>query len=367
MTNQKEDIFNRNLIKKILISNEIEISNFIKNKYLYSFKNAAFVFLHETLDNYKLNQFEKIKTALTEQFDIEEINIFPDELNLIQTINSQLEVDLKLLIIKTSKIEYAKDIIKAILWSYQIIQKKSINSIFKDENVSVNKFSLIDYGVFISHKNNFVNDITLISFDHHYLHRIFYRFRFALSKIPSNYVLLCNYLKSLPIDCPNQIFRNNKLSASELSNKLKLDNFNLELNHVQEHDLIEFAKNSTLYNKYKERHENLEVFLLNNDKYAFASEIPVWVEYCELEEYYQIFKTDLPITGHIDIMRIEIDGKIGIWDFKPKAKKEKYAKYQVLLYAIMFSIRSGINLNQIQTGYFDENDLYYVYFKLIDI
>ena len=43
-----------------------------------------------------------------------------------------------------------------------------------------------------------------------------------------------------------------------------------------------------------------------------------------------------------------------VWDYKPNAQKEKYAKCQTLFYAIMLSKRTGIPLERFRCGYFDE-------------
>jgi len=82
-------------------------------------------------------------------------------------------------------------------------------------------------------------------------------------------------------------------------------------------------------------------------------EVPIWIKKDELNNFNGIFDSDEPLTGHIDILRIE-DGKIWVWDYKPKAFDEKYAATQVFFYSLMLSKRSGIPLSRFRCGYFDE-------------
>ena len=53
--------------------------------------------------------------------------------------------------------------------------------------------------------------------------------------------------------------------------------------------------------------------------------------------------------------------RVGVWDFKPKARYELHAHVQVFLYSLMLSLRSGISLNRFVCGYFDDEDLYYYF------
>jgi hypothetical protein len=64
-----------------------------------------------------------------------------------------------------------------------------------------------------------------------------------------------------------------------------------------------------------------------------------------------------PLTGHIDLVRYD-GSRIEIWDYKPKARLEKWAKAQVFLYARLLSLRTGVPLEQIVCGYFDESVAY---------
>ena len=77
----------------------------------------------------------------------------------------------------------------------------------------------------------------------------------------------------------------------------------------------------------------------------------------EFSDYPNIFHTEEPLTGHIDLLRYE-DQKIAVWDYKPHAALEFKAVTQVFLYALMLAARTGISLTHFRCGYFDEKDLY---------
>ena len=71
-----------------------------------------------------------------------------------------------------------------------------------------------------------------------------------------------------------------------------------------------------------------------------------------------ILGTREPLTGHIDVLRREEDGLLGVWDYKPHAAAERNAHIQVFLYALMLSLRTGLPLSAFLCGYFDEKDAY---------
>ena len=99
-------------------------------------------------------------------------------------------------------------------------------------------------------------------------------------------------------------------------------------------------------------HMKVQKFMLEKDDKTIAVEIPLWMEPSELGPLDGIFQAKDPVTGHIDVLRIE-DGKIWVWDYKPGARKEVYASTQVFFYALMLSQRTGISLDNFRCGYFD--------------
>ena len=110
----------------------------------------------------------------------------------------------------------------------------------------------------------------------------------------------------------------------------------------------------------KSAHEDVEKYFLETDPCAIAAEVPVWLEPNEMKQF-RFLKSPFAgtLTGHIDLLRYENDGRIGIWDYKPHAKYEKSAHMQVFLYALMLSQRTGIPLNGFLCGYFDSENVFY--------
>ena len=82
------------------------------------------------------------------------------------------------------------------------------------------------------------------------------------------------------------------------------------------------------------------------------------MESWEFADYPDVLKTGEPLTGHIDVLRREEDGLLGVWDYKPHAAAERNAHIQVFLYALMLSLRTGLPLSAFLCGYFDEKDAY---------
>jgi hypothetical protein len=186
-------------------------------------------------------------------------------------------------------------------------------------------------------------------------HGWFYHYRIHLKKTDD---LCSNGLSSLKgfmhdmfEKCPHDKFETGPRSSSL--------RFNLDIKPVlvKNHEVSELAKKGLEWNKYKTAHSNVQVFMLHNDQQTLAVELPIWLKSNEINNYNEFFDSELPLTGHIDALRVE-DGKIWIWDYKPKANKEKYATTQTFFYALMLSRRTGIDLDNFRCGYFDENNAY---------
>ena len=124
-----------------------------------------------------------------------------------------------------------------------------------------------------------------------------------------------------------------------------------------EHEVALLARMGLDSNYYEDAHSNVQMFMLSYDEKTIAMETPIWLLPEELEEYNSLFKEENPLTGHIDILRIE-KNKIWVWDYKPNAHREKYADTQTYFYALMLSKRTGIPLTQFMCGYFDDKNTY---------
>ena len=161
---------------------------------------------------------------------------------------------------------------------------------------------------------------------------------------------LYNYLQGIFNECPNEYF-NTGPRSSTLKFKLVDD-----LIEVQGHEVSLLARYGLENNQFRfnDNHSKVQVFLLEMDDKTIACEVPIWLNHEELKNFNELFNSNLPLTGHIDLIRIE-DEKIWIWDYKPGSFEEKFASTQVFFYALMLSKRTGIPLDKFRCGYFDEN------------
>tara|TARA_Y100000031_G_C8248947_1_gene399515 strand:- start:3642 stop:4214 length:573 start_codon:yes stop_codon:yes gene_type:complete len=164
---------------------------------------------------------------------------------------------------------------------------------------------------------------------------------------------LKNYLEKMFNECPNDYFQSGPRGSAL---KMKLDVNKME---IKGHEVSGLAEQGLISYNYKSAHSNVQLFMLERDDKTLAVEVPIWLNSNEIQEYKELFNEDLPLTGHIDALRVE-EGKIWVWDYKPKAHLEKYASCQVYFYALMLSRRTGIPLGNFMCGYFDD-DIAYVF------
>ncbi|MBS3143262.1 PD-(D/E)XK nuclease family protein [Candidatus Woesearchaeota archaeon] len=171
-----------------------------------------------------------------------------------------------------------------------------------------------------------------------------------LNKLSLDYPGLIWYLNKVFEKCPDDYFLKGPRSSSL---KFKLNNLNIH--QIIGHEVNNLCEMGLKINgeRYHTNHSKVQVFMLENDDKTVSVEVPIWIKKDELNNFNGIFDSDEPLTGHIDILRIE-DGKIWVWDYKPKAFDEKYAATQVFFYSLMLSKRSGIPLSRFRCGYFDE-------------
>jgi len=203
-------------------------------------------------------------------------------------------------------------------------------------------------------------------------HRQLYRFRYHRAK--TKYILredfknykfhpLREFLELVPAECPHQYFQEG-LRASEAPikfNKTEMivrakENFatrfaSLVLQGVQDN---------------KQRHEELQKFMLANDSVTVATEVPVYLKREDLEHMqtqlgFTISGGELPklITGHIDFVQIR-NGMVHILDYKSNASKEKPIE-QLTLYALALSRLTGLRVFNFKCAWFDEKDYFEFY------
>jgi hypothetical protein len=184
----------------------------------------------------------------------------------------------------------------------------------------------------------------------------FYRYRLALARTACLHEPLADYLLSLFADCPNHLFNETGCRASRLSRGgLRI---RVPLRRLKRHAVIALAGESRGFSEVSSQHENLQKYFLEHDPETVACEAPVWMEAWELADYGRLVGSRQPLTGHIDVLRREADGRLGVWDYKPRAAAERTAHVQVFLYALVLALRTGLPLSWFLCGYFDEKDAY---------
>jgi len=185
-------------------------------------------------------------------------------------------------------------------------------------------------------------------------HGVNYHFRLHPDKLDSlcskDFKSLIDYLQQMRKNCPKEYFlegpRSSSLRIPISANIAKIT-----------HEVSSLARMGLESEYYDNAHMNVQMFMLSFDNKTLAIEIPLWLTKDEFNGFETLFKSDLALSGHIDLIRFE-EGKIWVWDFKPKAYKEKHAATQVYFYALMLSIRTGISMNNFMCGYFDNIDVY---------
>jgi transposase-like protein len=117
----------------------------------------------------------------------------------------------------------------------------------------------------------------------------------------------------------------------------------------------------------KERHEQIQDFMLLNDSSTIASEVPVYlaaenVSYFHGKGFYlPVSEKETPIMGHIDILQVR-QRYIHILDFKPEARKVRPVS-QLTIYALALASHTKLPLRLFKCAWFDEKD-YFEFFPL---
>jgi len=319
-------------------------------------KPNMFIMPYISSDDQISIQFDKIVSLLKENFEVTIYELSPESRNLPFFKKLPDNLRFKCIAVDSAKTETIRDILKEMLWptNNEGGEAPTLSAVLnRSQDITAKNFNLSEYGIFIPYRIQKFGSIRTHSFNHK---PVFYRYRLALNKIEQLPSKLQSYLNLLFSNCPNHLFLKSEFRASAQT----CDNLKIQASaeHLQESHLIRLAGESNYFNEYKSKHENLQKYFLLNDPCTIASEIPLWLEAQELKDYSSIFNTEDVLTGHVDILRYEKDKKIGIWDYKPQALEETDALIQVFLYAIMLCIRTGISLQNIKCGYFDEKDAF---------
>ena len=336
-----------------------ELQNIIK-----SFKTVCsemdkpnmFIMPYDTSNSLITDRFKKVSSCLRKDFDAHVFELKHGECGLFTYSKCPGNLSLKCIVIDSGKTEKIRDAIKETLWptdndGYGAPTLHAVLS--ASENTTPTIFDLSEYGEFVPYKAKKYVDIRTHSFSHK---PVFYRYRIVVEKVKQLPTRLESYLQLLFTDCPNHLFQESGFRASARTcDDCKTE---FQIVHSQEHELIKLAENSRSFSQFKSRHENLQKYFLSNDPSTIACEVPIWLESSELKDYSEVFHTKDTLTGHIDVLRYEKDGMIGVWDYKPGASGEIDGTIQVFLYALMLSFRTGISLKNFVCGYFDETDVF---------
>ncbi len=319
-------------------------------------KPNMFIMPYDNNNPLIIDRFEKVVSYLRKYFDVKVFESKHGECDLFTYSKCSENLSFKCIAVDSGKTEKIRDAIKELLWPTENDSRlsPSLHAVLSaNETTTPKNFDLSEYGEFVPYKAKKYADIRTHSFNHK---PVFYRYRVAVEKVTQLPANLQSFLQLLFTDCPNHLFQKSEFRASaRTSEEFKVK---LEMEHSHKHELIVLAKKSESLNQFKSRHENLQKYFLLNDPRTVACEVPLWLEANEIADYVAFFSTDDVLTGHVDVLRYEQDGRAGVWDYKPGAAEEVNASIQVWLYALMFSIRTGISLQNITCGYFDETSVF---------
>jgi hypothetical protein len=259
--------------------------------------------------------------------------------------------------IDSSQPERVRDAIKERLWSTRPAARScsTLDDLLQGRHRKMSReIRLEEYGIFLPARTRKFAAIRTHSFEHQ---PAFYRYRVALARVAGLPGPMAEFLEALFTNCPNHLFRETGCRASGVSRRGQLG-IEMPVARLTDHDIIAWAARSRGFRDVSSRHENLQKYFLEHEPRTVACEVPVWMESGELADYPDILGTSEPLTGHIDVLRGEADGRLGVWDYKPHAAAERHAHIQVFLYALMLSLRTGLPLSAFLCGYFDEQDAY---------
>lgn len=176
-----------------------------------------------------------------------------------------------------------------------------------------------------------------------------------------------DFLELVIAECPHQVFRESRTRASEIKDVFNLDGVRITRKENRASEMARFVMQAVA--NHKERHREIQKFMLFCDSTTLAVEVPVLLDKDDIFHFRDILNFDVPleikegevITGHIDIVQLR-NGAIHIIDFKPSARKEKPIE-QLTLYALALSRLTGLRLYNFKCAWFDKDD-YFEFFPL---
>ena len=196
---------------------------------------------------------------------------------------------------------------------------------------------------------------------------------------------LKEYLDNVSSETPHQYFAEGE-RMSEIKSKFDKADMIVKSKFNYANKLAAFVLPSVPENR--ERHEELQRFMIANDSCTVATEVPVYIRREDIEHMENVLKfkivgeegitfkgkekkgiaqsegnvgTGMPklLTGHIDFVQIR-NGQVHLLDYKPNAAKEKPIE-QLTWYALAMSRLTGLRIFNFTCAWFDEKDYFEFY------
>jgi ATP-dependent exoDNAse (exonuclease V) beta subunit len=215
-------------------------------------------------------------------------------------------------------------------------------------------------------------------------HRQLFRFRYHRAKtrlmLEEEYrnrrlMPLKDFLDNISSTTPHQYFQEGE-RMSEIRSKFDKADMLVKTKFNYANRLAAFVLQAVKDNK--QRHEQLQRFLIANDSCTVATEVPVYIrkediEHLENDLRFKISDdgkieikgskkpVELPklLTGHIDFIQIR-NGQVHLLDYKPDAAKEKPIE-QLTWYALAMCRLTGLRLYDFTCAWFDDKDFFQFY------
>lgn len=232
-------------------------------------------------------------------------------------------------------------------------------------------------------------------------HRQLFRFRYhrakmklVLEEFGNRYFYpLKEYLDNVSSETPHQYFQQGE-RMSEIRSRFDKSGMIVKSKFNYANRLANFVLGAVKANK--ERHEQLQRFMIANDSVTVATEVPVYIRKEDIEHMQNVLDfqvvgeegivvkrragrtsadiatrlkphrrapSRLPklLTGHIDFVQVR-NRSIHLLDYKANAAKERPIE-QLTWYALALSRLTGLRLFDFKCGWFDEKE-YYEFFPL---
>ena len=213
---------------------------------------------------------------------------------------------------------------------------------------------------------------------HTFEHRQTYGYKLHLAKLellkgtlphPQDYARLQTYLQSVTNKAfPHHLFVQDESDSKQL--KLRSSQVDMQLLPIARARKENLANDLALLGlilarRNKERHAQIQDFMLTNDSSTIACEVPVYLTAAHIRYFHTngftlpLTEQDAPVTGHIDFVQVR-NGFIHILDYKPDAQKINPVS-QLTIYALALASHTKLPLKLFKCAGFDEKDYFEFY------